>query len=112
MNDDKMLEYVPVRLCEFEMKDEKIVTVLYNKFEKTWLDKIFKKLQNKTAKIDLDKIGSVVWLNCDGESNVLTIVEKTQREFEDEEAIKNRVILFLNQLASRHFIQFFEHRTV
>lgn len=104
-------EYIPVRLCGFEINDN-VATVFYDKFEKTWLDKLIGNKKTKTAKVDFDQIGSFVWLNCDGKTNVKTIIEKTKEKFSDADSIDERVILFLKQLENRKFIRFYERKMV
>lgn len=99
-------EYIPVRECEYKIKGG-IVTVIFTKFEKTWLDKIIKPKKEKIAKIELDDIGSFVWLNCDGKKNINDIIKLTEIEFDNKDKISERVQLFLTQLESKKFIRFY-----
>lgn len=104
---DEILELYPIRECKFEVKDG-IVTVLYDKFEKTFLDRIIKSKKKRIAKIKLDKIGSFVWNICDGKRTTADIINECEKEFgENEEKIPDRVKLFLNQLAGKKFIRFY-----
>lgn len=104
---NEILELYPVRQCEYEIKEDK-VTVVYDKFKKTFLDKIIKNKSKRVAKIDLDKIGSFVWLRCDGKKNVAEIIQQTEKEFgENEEKLDQRVELFLTQLVGKKLIRFY-----
>lgn len=98
---------IPVRECKHEIVDGKVV-VIYDKLKKTILDKFIKNKDRRIAKIDLDDIGSFIWLRCDGKKKVSEIIEETENEFgENEEKIKERATLFLNQLAQKKFIRFY-----
>ncbi len=99
-------DYIPVRECSHKIKNEKVF-VHYDKFEKTWLDKFIKPRKEKVAEIELDEIGSFIWLNCDGKNNVKRIIELTQVRFSKDEKIDQRVSLFLTQLENKKFIRFY-----
>lgn len=99
-------EYIPVRECEYEISDG-IVTVIFDKFEKSWLDKLIKPKKEKIAKIELDDIGSFVWQNCDGKNNISDIIQLTEGKFSDKDKISERVQLFLTQLESKKLIRFY-----
>jgi hypothetical protein len=104
---NEILELYPVRQFEYEIKEGK-VTVAYDKFEKTILDKLIKNKSKRVAKIDLDKIGSFVWLQCDGKKSVAQIIDVTKKEFgENEEKLDERVKLFLTQLVGKKFIRLY-----
>ncbi|HET55051.1 MAG TPA: PqqD family protein [Ignavibacteria bacterium] len=99
-------DYIPVRECGHKIKNDKVI-VHYDKFEKTWLDKFIKPKKEKIAKIELDEIGSFIWLNCDGKNRVSTIVELSKINFPGKEKIEERVTLFLTQLENKKFIRFY-----
>lgn len=98
---------IPVRQCEHKINDG-VVVLIFDKLKKTILDKFFKNKNRRIAKIDLDEIGSFVWLQCDGKRNVSEIIKLTKEEFgEKEEKIEERAKLFINQLAQKRFIRFY-----
>lgn len=99
-------ELIPVRQCNHEIK-EGIVTVKYDRFEKTWFDKLIKPKKDKVANIDLDEIGSFIWLNCDGRNKVSDIINLSKKEFPDKEKVEERVKLFMSQLEMKKFIRFY-----
>lgn len=106
MINKEIVDLYPIRECNFESNDGK-VTVVYDKFEKSFLDKIVKNKKSRIAKIDLDKIGSFVWLQCDGKKKVSEIIDLAEKEFEEEEKMVERVEMFLNQLVHKKFIRFY-----
>ena len=66
--------------------------------------KVIKKDETFTAK--MDKIGSIVWKNCDGKNSVKNILEKLKKELPKEENIDQRLYLFLQQMNSLQYIHF------
>jgi hypothetical protein len=52
----------------------------------------------------MDKIGSIVWKNCDGTKSVKDILIVLKKEFPKEENIDNRLFLFLQQMYGLHYI--------
>ncbi|MBI9072367.1 MAG: PqqD family protein [Melioribacteraceae bacterium] len=99
----------PVRKCEFEINNE-LVTVLFIKEKKSFIEKIiFKNKTQKPNKIDLDKIGSFIWILCDGKNTVANIIEKAGKEFlENEDQMNSRVEIFINQLNKNHLITLYQ----
>jgi len=106
MINKEILDLYPLHECDYELKDDK-VTVIYDKFEKTFLDKLIKNKKKRIAKIKLDKIGSFLWLQCDQKKNVSEIIELAKKKFDDEDKMAERIELFFNQLVSKKFIRFY-----
>lgn len=102
----EILNYIPVRECEYELKENKVI-VLFKNFEKSWLDKIIKPKKEKVAKIELDEIGSYVWLRCDGKKNVNEIIDETKKDFSGDDKIEERTELFFKQLEQKKLIRFY-----
>lgn len=102
----EILNYIPVRECNHEIKDDKVF-VVYDKFEKTWFDKIIKPKKEKIARIELDEVGSFIWLNCDGKNKSEDLIKLAQEKFTNYGQIEQRVLLFLTQLENKKFIRFY-----
>ncbi|MCF8298252.1 MAG: PqqD family protein [Melioribacteraceae bacterium] len=102
----------PVRRCEYEVNAE-IVTVLFVKEKLNFIEKtFFKKISLKPQKVDLDEIGSFIWLNCDGNNSVADILSKSRNKFGEKiEPAESRVDIFINQLNKNRLINMFEKRT-
>ena len=54
----------------------------------------------------MDKLGTIVWKNSDGEKSVKDILKIIKKEFPKEENIDQRLILFLQQMLSLRYIEF------
>ncbi len=98
---------IPIQACEFEEKDSEVIIHYYEK-NPTFIEKIFfKKFLKIPQKVDLDKIGSLIWLNLDGKRNVDELINIVKNNFPNEENLENRVKLFITQLFKNKFIQLF-----
>jgi len=102
----------PVRVFEdFRVADDGRVVILVEEEGKGVLAKILRILSPIPApryrRIELDKMGSMVWLMCDGKHTVEDIVRAVMREtgFSRRNA-ELAVYHFLNKLATRGLIQF------
>lgn len=108
MEDQEILNYIPVHKCESEQNGD-IITILYYK-EPNFLERtIFKKLAEKPLKADLDEIGSFIWPLIDGKTSVAEIVEKSKEKFGEKiNPASERVCLFIRQLNQNKFIQLYK----
>ena len=98
----EMRELYPVRACEYEPNEEnnELITVLYINKNPSFIEKLFfKKQLAKPVKIDLDEIGSYIWLKCDGSKNVNELINEAKEHFGEKiEPAEERTELFVNQL--------------
>ena len=101
----------PVRNCKHEL-NENLVTVLYKKEKLTFIEKtFFKKQSAKPHKIDLDEIGSFIWLTIDGKKNVGEIAKIANEHFGEKiEPANERTELFINQMHKNKFVSLFEKK--
>lgn len=101
----------PVRNCETETKNG-LITVLYKKEKLTFIEKtFFKKQSAKPHKIDLDEIGSFIWLSIDGKRNIGEIIEIADKHFGEKiSPTKERVELFVNQMHKNKLVSLFEKK--
>jgi len=53
---------------------------------------------------NMDKLGSIVWKNCDGKKTVADILEILEKEFPKEKNIDQRLYLFLQQIDHLSYI--------
>lgn len=107
----ELSEIYPVRNCKHE-ENENIITVLYKKEKLTFIEKtFFKKQSAKPHKIDLDEIGSFIWLTIDGKKNVGEIAEIAKIHFGEKiEQAKERTELFINQMHKNKLVSLFEKK--
>jgi Coenzyme PQQ synthesis protein D (PqqD) len=101
----------PFRNCEYEINND-LITVLYKKEKLTFIEKtFFKKQSAKPHKIDLDEIGSFIWLQCDGKKNIGEITILARDHFSEKiEPAKERVELFVNQIHKNKLISLYEKK--
>jgi len=103
---EEFLSYVPIRSeLEWSINTDKIVEIAVPKF-KSNIGKSFCKLIKRDENIiaKMDKIGTLVWKNCDGEKNVNDILNILKKKFPKEENLDQRLILFLQQMYSLKYI--------
>ena len=103
---DEFLKFTPKRSeLEWTTTEEGLVVIKVPKFESNF-GQSFCKLVKKDNTFDasMDKIGSLVWKNCDGKNSVKDILEMMKKEFPDEKDIDQRLFLFLQQMQALHYI--------
>ena len=106
---EEMLLFRPKRVdYEWSINTEGLVEIKVPKFATNFgkfFCNIIKKDNIFTAK--MDKIGSIVWKNCDGRNTVKDILELLKKEFPKEEDIDQRLFLFLQQMKSLSYIDYY-----
>ncbi len=104
--EEEMLSFKPRRI-DIDWKEDKegIVKLTVPKF-KSSLGKSFCKFIKKDNyfKASFDRLGSIVWKNCDGNRTVKEILEILKKEFPDEKDIDNRLYLFLQQMDNLNYL--------
>jgi hypothetical protein len=105
---DEFLQFIPKRLdFEWFTDENGFVRLTVPKFKSnmgTTFCKLIRKGETFTA--SMDKIGSLVWKNCDGKNTVKKILEILQKEFPDEKDIDQRLFLFLQQMKNLNYIDY------
>ncbi len=105
---DQWIHLYPIRKLEYET-DEKGLAVIIVPHPENWLTrKLLPKPKSPAGRIHLDEIGTFVWEKCDGSHTVQEICEAMVAEFGDKvEPVKERAVLFLQQLYKQEFIQMY-----
>ena len=103
---EEFLQYKP-RQLDFEWSEnaDGLVELKVPKFKSNFgksFCKVIKKDNMFTA--NMDKLGSLVWKNCDGRKTVKDILELLKKEFPDEKDIDQRLFLFIQQMGSLNYI--------
>ena len=108
---NKLKSIYPVRNCEHELNND-LVTVLFKKGKAGFIERtFFKKQTEKPHKIDLDEIGSFVWLQIDGKKSVGEITTLAKTHFKEKiEPAEERVELFINQMHRNKLVSLFEKK--
>ena len=101
-----MLAFVPKRAdFEWSTNEEGLVRIKVPKFT-TGFGKSFCKVIRKddTFTANMDKIGSIIWKNCDGLNSVEDILKIVKKQFPKEKDIDNRLFLFLQQMHGLNYL--------
>ena len=103
---EEFLQFRPRRLdFEWYETEDGLVKIKVPKFKSNFgksFCKVIKKDKMFTA--NMDKIGSLVWKNCDGMKTVKEILELLKKQYPDEEDLDQRLFLFLQQMGSLNYI--------
>ena len=101
-----LLELVPKRILEWEDTDDGLITLLVPKFRGKLGNLIASKMNSTNYEVQLDRVGSFVWKECDGENNVLEISQKMKDEFGEEiEPLFERISFFIKTLTASKAIE-------
>jgi len=105
---EEFLRYRPRRLdFEWSTNAEELVEMTVPKFKGN-LGKSFCKVIRKENMFtaNMDKLGSFVWKNCDGERTVGQILEIVKKEFPEEKNMDQRLFSFIQQMANLNYIDY------
>ena len=105
---DEFLSFIPIRVgYEWMVDDEGFVHITVPKFQGKWgtrLCRVLRRTQTFTA--DMDRLGSIVWLQCNGKNTVKDILEEVKKEYTDENELDQRLFLFLQQMKNLNYLLF------
>lgn len=103
-----LLDLVPRPIIRHEVNDEGVVTLLAPRFKSRILRRwLLPRLKRPFFKVELDDIGSSLWLLCDGERNVKEIARVMRERFGERiEPCYERMGLFFQQLEGARFITY------
>lgn len=94
-----------MRLMEHLIEGD-LVVVQVPRFRSRWMGWLQRRLKKPCFQLHLDKIGSTVWLACDGESTVADIGKRLKDRFGDEiEPLWDRLALFIRQMRAGKLIE-------
>jgi hypothetical protein len=100
-----LLDLRPVRLLDHRVQED-LVVVQVPRFRSRWLGWLQRRLKKPCFQLHLDRIGSAVWLACDGESTVGDIGKRLKERFGDEiEPLWDRLAIFMRQMRSGRLIE-------
>ena len=106
--ESEMLGFKPMRSdYEWKKNTEGLIEIKIPKFNGNFgksFCKFIKKDNHFTAK--MDRIGSTIWINADGNKTVKEIFEILKKEYPDEKNINQRLYLFLQQMKALNYINF------
>lgn len=106
--EDQFLRFKPKRIdIEWEKNPDELVEINIPKFQSSVgksLCRVIKKDQNFTG--HMDKIGSLVWVNCDGINTVKDILKLVKIKYPKEKNIDQRLFLFIQQLGNLNYLTY------
>ena len=106
--DVNLLDLVPRRIVEHEIDEAHLVTVLMPRFKNRFMKRLFEpRHKSPFIKINLDEIGSEVWLLCDGARTIGEISALMREKFNERiEPCNDRLAVFFRQLEQAHFVSY------
>ncbi|NUM79269.1 PqqD family protein [bacterium] len=104
--DPSFLQLCPERRVEWEKRDEQLVTLIVPKFKSEFTVKwLVPMLAKPNFKVKLETNGSFVWLQCDGQTTIETIVQRMHERTGDSiESLRERVGSFIAKLEKDGFL--------
>ncbi|EMR74083.1 Coenzyme PQQ synthesis protein D (PqqD) [Thermoplasmatales archaeon SCGC AB-539-N05] len=103
---EEFLHYRPRRAdFEWSTNAEGLVEIKVPKFESNFgksFCKVIRKENMFTA--NMDKLGSLVWKNCDGKNTIKQILKIVKKEFPEEKNIDQRLFSFIQQMGILSYI--------
>jgi hypothetical protein len=105
---EQFLSFVPSKAeLEWKVNDEDLVEIYVPKFKSNF-GKSFCRLikRDETLVAKMDKIGSIVWKNCNGKRSVKDIFNILKKKFPKEENLDQRLFLFLSQMRSLGYVNY------
>lgn len=102
----EFLKYTPRRVdLEWTINSEGLVTINIPKFKSNFGKSFCRVIKKEDYFIgNMDKLGSVVWQNCDGINTVKDVLDILKKEFPDVKNIDQRLFLFIQQLHSLRYL--------
>lgn len=91
----------------WSVDNQDVVHITVPKFQNSLGKKLCKILRRQdTFQADMDKIGSFVWKNCDGNTTVGVMLNALKEKFPDEQNIEQRFFHFLLQIRQLNYLDF------
>lgn len=110
LKDANYLNITPVRKYQHEINSNGNVVILLPRFTGAFSRRYLQpRLKNPFIKIELDKIGSLVWLLADGQTSVKNVCNEAENQLGDSiQPVYERVTKFYSQLYLKKLITFNE----
>ena len=107
------LDLHPIRLMDYEKREENTLNILLPRFKNSLANKLFQpRWKEEFIKIKLDAFGSAIWEQLDGNQSTGEICGKIKETFPEKlqpiEETEERVSKFLSLLYQQRFISFSE----
>lgn len=105
-----VLDLTPVRMNEHIISDAGLVTILIPRYKSGIMNRLLEKQgRDKNFKLDLDDLGSVVWLGIDSEKKIRELCDILEEKFGDKaHPVEQRLVKFVSMLYQNELIRFKE----
>lgn len=109
-NQVNLFDIIPIRNYESEILENGRVNILIPKFTNKFLSEfLMPRLRHPFIKVNLDEIGSTVWLEIDGKKTVNEIAQTLENKFGEKiQPIEERLSKFISQMIYHKFISYKE----
>ena len=110
--EEEFLQFKPKRGdFSWETLDSGLIVITVPKFKGKIGNSLCKLMRkDEMFAAELDKIGSCIWKNCDGEKTVEHILKSLKTEFPKEKNINQRLILFLQQMYNLGYVIIYQKK--
>lgn len=107
------LHLTPVRMMDYQTKEEGTVSILLPRFKSVFWREVYRNSKKgEYIHIHLDEIGSVIWLLIDGQKKVMKICDELNEmkaeKLQPVDETEKRVTQFLSMLFQERYISFRE----
>jgi len=105
---EEFLHYRPRRLdFEWSINTEGLVELKVPKFKSNFGKSFCKMIRKENIfTANMDRLGSLVWKNCDGKNSVKQILETVKKNFPKEKNVDQRLFSFIQQMGSLNYIDY------
>ncbi len=102
-----LLELIPNRNYKHKYREENLIDVLVPRFNDKFFGKWLQpRLKNPYIRANLDIFGSNIWELINDEYSVAQIIDIMEEKFTGEKDLKDRIIIFIQNLYRNGFIKF------
>ncbi len=105
-----VLDLTPVRINEHVLTDAGLVTILIPRYKSGFMNRMLEKQgRDKNFRLDLDELGSAVWLNIDSEKKIRELCDILEDKFgEKAHPVEQRLVKFISMLYQNELVRFRE----
>ena len=106
MNKISLLDTIPVHAPHVwtEKADDGCLTIVYHRFPKVWLRKLFGKWYSPQIHVPLESFGTEVWKLIDGKRTTEEVIHEVAMQHPDEENFPQRLAMYISKLHQDGFI--------
>lgn len=106
MNKISLLDTIPVHAPHVwtEKADDGCLVLVYERFPKAWLAKLFARWYSPQIHVPLESFGTEVWQLIDGKRTTEEVIHEVAIQHPDEENFPQRLAMYISKLHQDGFI--------